>query len=142
MATWVQVICGSTTIPWNRLVIADLERLSKHPNSPSELHFEGMFPLILQLPMSGKQHVNRLYSLLEALRLSCYASDPRDMVSAILGLVDAIDDPVFAVDYELTVEEVYNRTAMLLARQYNTLDFLSQAGTCKADVGPGIPITS
>jgi hypothetical protein len=133
MAQRVEVMCGDKTILWSQLVMADLQRFRVDPSARTNsaytdpYEYYGAFPLILQLPMKGKQPPNKLYSLLEAARTSCDATDQRDRVYALLGLLELADDEKIAPDYELTVAEVYNRTTAHIITHYKTLDFLSQA---------------
>lgn len=119
MAKYVEMICGGQIVPFERLVLANLNRCA--PNA------DGRLPLILRLPMQEKQSLNNLYDLLEDARISCAASDPRDMVYALLGLVHGHVGLMLQPDYEISVAETYNNTTEFLMKHYNSLDFLSQA---------------
>ena len=64
-----------------------------------------------------------LHSLLLLAR-SSEATDPRDKVYGILGLLNKIPDRL-SIDYDQTVEEVYIGIVKLLSEQSKRLDFLS-----------------
>lgn len=132
MARQVNVICGNKTVPWTKFLLANPEYCQRQSVFRDILpvpHYRGMFPMILRLPTGGKQVLTpaRLYRLLEDARMSCNASDPRDMVYTVLGLLENSETTGTLPDYEMKLGEVYNRTAEYLISQCNTLDFLSQA---------------
>lgn len=121
MANYVEMICGAQTVPFERLVLANLDKCA--PKSG------GRLPLILRLPMQEKQSLNHLYDLLEDARASCAASDPRDMVYALLGLVSVSDIKFLQPDYEISIADTFNKTTEFLVNYYGSLDFLTQAQT-------------
>jgi hypothetical protein len=89
MARYVELIYGGITIPWSQIVMANLQQYQRQSipklrqylrqSIRHSLKYTGNFPLVLRLPVGIRQPIKKLYSLLEAARLSCAASDPRDM---------------------------------------------------------------
>jgi hypothetical protein len=59
---------------------------------------------------------------------SYQATDPRDKVFALLGLATDADDPTLHPDYNLSVEDVYRKTAIFLLRQDRSIAILSNSG--------------
>lgn len=119
MANYVEMICGARTLPFERLVLANLDKCAFKSGE--------RLPLILRLPMQEKHSLENLYDLLENARISCAASDPRDMVYALLGLFHGNAKFMLQPDYEISVAEVYNKTTEFLMNYHKSLNFLTQA---------------
>lgn len=56
---------------------------------------------------------------------ACFATDPRDKVFALLGLLSKVARVQFEPDYNLTPTEVFTLTAAQLATGHNSLKLLS-----------------
>ena len=67
--------------------------------------------------------INLLFAL--ATTRECLATDPRDKVFALLGLVSNPSEVGFEPDYHLTSTEVYTLTAAHLITSLNTLSVIS-----------------
>ncbi|KAL9636710.1 MAG: hypothetical protein Q9164_002649 [Protoblastenia rupestris] len=67
-----------------------------------------------------------LYNVMTAFR-GFEASDARDMVFALVGMVDDRNDPVLVPDYRLQVEEVFLSVTFLMLKRYG-LDIPYDAG--------------
>jgi hypothetical protein len=74
-----------------------------------------------------KAFLNPLYPMLVRSRTSD-ATDPRDKLYAVLGLVDEREDAGLQPDYTLGVEEVYTRLAKTIITRSQSLDCLGSAG--------------
>jgi hypothetical protein len=56
------------------------------------------------------------------------ATDPRDKVFALLGIATDTEDVILNPDYEVSVEEVYTRTAQYLLQRDESIIILHKAG--------------
>jgi hypothetical protein len=81
-------------------------------------------------------HQSSKPDLLSALHIgrNCQATDPRDKVFALLGLLDGRLDAAVKADYGLTVAEVFTQIAAYLIQSRNDLAVLSYVSK---DSGPG-----
>lgn len=118
MARRVDLICGARTVPWGLLPVADLQEIMPKTRP---------FPLIARLQSRGKQSSDRLYALLEAARRSCKASDPRDMIYAILGMMEGLTDQKLEIDYRHRPADIFERLTEFLLEQHG-IAVLSQSG--------------
>ena len=117
MARKIGVYCGQRALPWGSIPVARLtEHLPAHQN----------IPLILRLQLHGRQDASRFCSMLLEARRSCQASDPRDMIYAILGLIGDQHALGLEVDYKKPVGELYNQVMETLLLRHG-LDCISQA---------------
>jgi hypothetical protein len=72
-------------------------------------------------------YVSALYPMLVRTRTSL-ATDPRDKLYAILGLVDDSSDPLLEPDYTLDADEVFTRLSLSIITRNLSLDCLGSAG--------------
>jgi hypothetical protein len=109
-------ICGSKCVPWacfpawwarNAAVLED------SPVAPGTLSYD---------PIAIKR--SSLLQQLHDTRLS-RATDPRDKVYALIGLLSPEDKMNVLVDYSESVASVYNRTAVAIMRRERSLRALS-----------------
>lgn len=101
----VTMMCGDTAVEWTGFMQGEYLR-QLYTSSYYET-----FPMLFRL---GRQHHLGAATLLDTLLLgrSCNASDPRDKVFGLLGIVSEDSRPL--VDYSLSTAEVYTQTAMHL----------------------------
>jgi hypothetical protein len=132
-STWV--CCGSMTISWKafaeanrRLIRAAWENeVRQHVDLHDVANTNIATVKYLEELRYAKTLQHPLYPMLVRTRTSD-ATDPRDKLYAILGLVDERDDPRLRPDYTLTVEEVYTKLAMTIITRSQSLDCLGSAG--------------
>lgn len=115
LARTATMICGDETVPWDTL-------RSAAAGFPKRL-----LPIALRFEKHIYANPDNLLDLLLLAR-QCQASDPRDKVFAILGLLPSgrIDD--IEADYTLTTEQVYTRVALHLAKTRGWKSVLTHAG--------------
>lgn len=106
----VIMICGDTAVQWTQCATQEFLQ---------QIYTSGYcetFPTILRL---DKRHFTGSATLLDALLLgrSCKASDPRDKVFGLLGLVSATDRP--PANYSMSIAEAYTQIAMYLLKDQN-----------------------
>lgn len=118
MAQRALLVCGSKSIPWERIIISGLNRPRDNP-----LDYRGLCPPVLSLSLNGQQPIQKMYRLLSDAR-KCSATDPRDKVYAVYGLLEGSNSAGLSADYTKSTELVYTNTAKFLITQYNSLDIL------------------
>lgn len=120
------VICGSVAVSWDCFV--------RWPYRDTQPLGPGGLPGILRYP-SGFTPSSGGDSLLQALHdnSGAEATDPRDKIFGILGLMDDSSPYLGMVDYRSTVEEVYTQAAVLLINQSRSLRLLSAASHSKSN---------
>lgn len=99
------VLCGGDEIPWSVL----------EAGVNSLLEGSGNFPPLLSLGQRRLRDATELFGLLQMARLF-KATDPRDKVFALLGLVIGAEAEGLIADYEKSPEEVYAWIARYLYR--------------------------
>jgi hypothetical protein len=117
----VIVICGSRKAPWERLISASFDS----PNKNS-FGYSGYCPSILSLPLHINQPVENMYQMLAQTR-SVQATDARDKVFALFGLLEDYTQTGLEPDYSLSWEEVYTQTTEYLILKSGSLDLLAAA---------------
>ena len=151
------LICGGKSIAWR--VLAGRKLVDTHSNlRPAHLlskpnilraletfqsHHGGCLtslPPALGFQNPTLRDVAQLLPLLEIASF-CDASDPRDKVYALLGLVTGLEPLGFIPDYTETVEDVYVDIAVLLARECGPMALLTKA-VCRPSISrrrPWVP---
>lgn len=75
----------------------------------------------------SKGHISAVYPMLVRTRTSL-ATDPRDKLYSILGLIDDSDDPLLQPDYTMSADEVFTRLSISIVTRSVSLDCLGSAG--------------
>lgn len=103
----ITMMCGDNAVQWTKFMTH--EHLQQIYTSS---YFE-TFPTVLRL---DQRYLSSSTSILDALLLgrSCNASDPRDKVFGLLGLVSAEGRP--PADYSMSTAELYTKIAMYLLK--------------------------
>lgn len=103
----IAIVCGDTAVEWTGLMQGEYLR-----QIYTSSYYE-TFPTLFRL---GRQHYLGVANLLDALLLgrSCNASDPRDKVFALLGIVS--EESRLPANYSLSTAEVYTQIAMHLLK--------------------------
>src|SRR6266536_1312949 len=96
----------------------------------------GISPLKEQFPRA-RRYDHILYALYQCRKLK--ATDAKDKVYGVLGLVQDYNDGDIVVDYGLPIAQVYRNVAELVLRKYKTLDFLLQVSLGKYHTEYGLP---
>jgi hypothetical protein len=121
------VCVGSQLMRWDQLVSASHDWLSYSYRDDSIVN-ECMLKL-MRLDRVRKQWQSTKYSLdlLELLGLGAasYATDARDNVYGILGLVNPQDKHRITVDYDCALDEVYAEVTAMLIHKYQSMDVLA-----------------
>ncbi|KAK4206550.1 hypothetical protein QBC37DRAFT_243374, partial [Rhypophila decipiens] len=128
------LICGCKTVSWglitrrSKVVGYDAGLCPSHLVSkfnalqalvafhPQNNHYITSLPPALGFERPKVRDVGQLLNLLDIASF-CDASDPRDKVYALLGLVTGLEPLGFLPDYTETVEDVYLDIAILLAQE-------------------------
>lgn len=131
--TWV--CCGSMTIPWNAYAEANRRfirtawenEVRQHVDLHEVANTNIATVKYIEERRCTKAFLNPLYPMLVRSRTSD-ATDPRDKLCAVLGLVDEREDAGLQPDYTLRAEEVYTRLAKTIITRSQSLDCLGSAG--------------
>ncbi|KAK0641445.1 heterokaryon incompatibility protein-domain-containing protein [Cercophora newfieldiana] len=120
------LICGNTTIPWRCLLPQHLTSLGileqpgpgspRSPDPPAAVHFDHRAFTIPE----------RFLDLLD-FASGCQATDLRDKVYSLLGLLPGGTIQGIDVDYSMNVEDVYANTALVLGSRIGWPRVLFQA---------------
>ena len=116
------VICGAHTVPWDCFTRWPLRTAAKGPG------FD--LPGILSYP-SGYTPASGSDSLLQLLynNSNALATDSRDKVFGLLGLMEDNSPYLDLIDYSLPIRDIYFATAMQLLADSRSLRLLSAAGS-------------
>lgn len=103
----IAVVCGDTAVEWTGLMQGEYLR-----QIYTSSYYE-TFPTLFRL---GRQHYLGVATLQDALSLgrSCNASDPRDKVFGLLGIVS--EESRLPANYSLSTAEVYTQIVMHLLK--------------------------
>ncbi|RYP25261.1 hypothetical protein DL765_000142 [Monosporascus sp. GIB2] len=115
------VLCGKYEVSWERLQDRILNRLSVSP-----------LPKVLELGSLKYRESSHLLDLLDLAR-SSEATDPRDKVFAVFGMINCADSLGYVADYDESVEETYSRIAVLLAETRGLTSILTRA-LCRRNI--------
>jgi hypothetical protein len=134
-ANEVTVICGVDSMKWEDLKEASSRFRSDDTITLLSQHLSGhpICSILFALIDMGPQLVDRLkgeqYSSLGQLLTryrTAMATDPRDKIYGLLGLVKNKNQSSFPIDYSLNINEVYINAAQMLAATEPDLDFLEK----------------
>ncbi|KAH7078783.1 heterokaryon incompatibility protein-domain-containing protein [Paraphoma chrysanthemicola] len=116
LAKLVTLVVGNKTLPWTTATIDLVRQLRTAVRTmtptPSLLHWQ-----------PGSELGRDLLDVLHRSR-SCSATDPRDKVYAVLGLVQHDVAKNFIVDYSMTPGQVFTRMSIYLMKNRDSLDIL------------------
>ena len=122
LARQAVLVCGSTTVPWSCFTLGNL-RARRMLN---ELIGSVPLPPVIRFDAPRYKGPDDLPTLLDVAR-PCKASDPRDKVFALLGLIAGAQTEGLIADYTLTVEQVYTSVAAYIARTVGCIAVISRA---------------
>ncbi|KAK8040928.1 HET-domain-containing protein [Apiospora phragmitis] len=136
LARQATVICGSISIPWSlvksgkiaNLVQSGLYSVSARQSIPPCFAFDH------SLYSTPGQELK----LLDFAARNCVATDPRDKIFSLLGMIPGGRLGTIEADYSLGVSQLYAKTAHYLASQHGWMSVLCRAGVENAFL-PEIP---
>lgn len=119
---WVQ--CGSIRARWTTLI----DRLCNFKTDSRSGPTESLISILLDMDRMRKANLDgskklTLWQLLK-MRKGFRASDPRDMVFALLGLIDQslVDDPRIKAAYDKPYKEVLSDTVLFCYHELNPIE--------------------
>jgi hypothetical protein len=115
-------LCGSFHFPWTNLKSAKLDCPFNNP-----FDFGGQCPLILTLETGTRLPFSAFYGLLTSARATCAATEPKDMVYAVVGLMENMPAWPTTPDYSLSTPVFFRFVTEYLIQNYRTLDVLAFA---------------
>ncbi|KAK3370997.1 heterokaryon incompatibility protein-domain-containing protein [Lasiosphaeria ovina] len=132
------VLCGSSDVSWEHLreqvlgshhygrgiASQEIRELLPFVNRATGL------PHVLAFGPPKLRDESDLLDLLDKARDS-HATDPRDKVFAVFGMMQCAKSLGYTADYTESVEETYTRTAILLAEKFGLLAVLVRAVVCR-----------
>ncbi|KAK6833312.1 Heterokaryon incompatibility protein 6- OR allele [Apiospora arundinis] len=125
LARQATIVCGSMSVPWSQVSSSLISRLVEAEKD--DLSASDSIPPCFRFSPSLYAEPGQEMKLLDLAR-PCVATDPRDKVFSLLGLILG----------GLSVTQVYARTAIYLASQFGWLEVLYRAGASNASLN-GIP---
>ncbi|KAF6817934.1 heterokaryon incompatibility protein [Colletotrichum plurivorum] len=111
------LLCGSHSIPWSSFQASQLEAQGAIVTDlPSVVHFHA----------PQYRDSSDLLQLLDRARPS-HATDPRDKVFAVFGLLSGAESDGFHADYTLSVKDVFLRIAEWIAQRFGVVALLARS---------------
>jgi hypothetical protein len=136
LARRTSLFCGPFDLPWDNLEIASRFALSYDLpifyKTPEEIEIGDQFLQAWNL-MNKSRYREAVFGDRTELRLqellmnniSCFASDPRDMIFSLLGLATDVNDASeLVIDYQKPVQQVYTDLIKFQVRKYESLDII------------------
>ncbi|CAI0649676.1 unnamed protein product [Colletotrichum noveboracense] len=126
------LICGKHSIPWSSMEIQRLDRIglleySKVAGYHPTLSGLDRLPPVLDFRAPAFRDPSELLQLLETTRGS-RASDPRDKIFALLGLLTCPESEGLVADYTKSTGEIYTSVAIWIAQRFGLPELLRR--TC------------
>ncbi|KAJ0310953.1 hypothetical protein COL5a_008852 [Colletotrichum fioriniae] len=119
LARRATLICGRYEMPWSRLQIpslADRGLLINTKEKPRLLNVLQL-PSVLQFRAPAYRDSSDLLRLLDLARNS-HASDPRDKLFAVYGLISCAQSDGIVADYTMSTREAYMQMAKWIAQRF------------------------
>ncbi|WYZ34137.1 hypothetical protein EsH8_I_000413 [Colletotrichum jinshuiense] len=119
LARRATLVCGGHSLPWAALQIPRLAsrglliNAQERPRLPNLLQM----PSVLQLRTPAYRDSSDLLGLLDVARQS-HASDPRDKLFAVYGLISGAESDGIVADYAKSTREVYMHMAGWIAQRF------------------------
>ncbi|KAK7445548.1 hypothetical protein CaCOL14_002128 [Colletotrichum acutatum] len=128
LARRATLICGRYAMPWSRLQIpslADRGLLINTKEKPRLLNVLQL-PSVLQFRAPTYRDSSDLLRLLDLARNS-HASDPRDKLFAVYGLISCAQSDGIVADYTMSTREAYMQMAKWIAQRFGIPALLLRA---------------
>ena len=141
LASIVRLHCGAKSISWesiaNLMAMMTLHGLHAllldlHTETDAQMEQLQTFDAIQMISAAeGFRHFRRTGTPISVqdLLIECFqykTFEPRDKIYGLLGVADDADDPVFDPDYEMSVEEVYTKTARYMLTSEKSTSLFSK----------------
>ncbi|KAK8017308.1 hypothetical protein PG993_013634 [Apiospora rasikravindrae] len=126
LARQATVICGSISVPWTLVKsgeIASLVRSGLYAESARQ-----SIPPCFAFDHSLYSTPGQELRLLDFAARNCIATDPRDKIFSLLGIIPGGRLGTIEADYSLTASQLYAKTAHYLASQHGWMSVLCRAG--------------
>ncbi|KAK7966457.1 HET-domain-containing protein [Apiospora aurea] len=126
LARQATVICGSISVPWTLVKsgeIASLVRSGLYADSARQ-----SIPPCFAFDHSLYSTPGQELRLLDFAARNCIATDPRDKIFSLLGVIPGGRLGTIEADYSLTASQLYAKTAHYLASQHGWMSVLCRAG--------------
>lgn len=142
LANRAWLVCGSVIVPWAllqddnnhcRALLSNVTDITStgSPGSSSNLPLvlpnRPQLPSVLRFNRRNILGPAQLLPLLD-MTMHCEASDPRDKVYALFGLLTGVMSPTFVADYTITVPDLYKRIARDIAETNGPLEAIRRVG--------------
>ena len=134
----VEVICNVDTASWDDLVSVSKAFSGKASLATPKQHIQNILSIAKARESFGREQYPSLLSLLVSYRSFC-ATDPRDKVYALLGLLDPKSPEASCVkpDYKANTESVCISVARFLLSKSKNLDLLSCSSSSSPQLTSG-----
>ena len=119
-----------------------VRRSGRLGNYQLDVHAPGIYcAIVVHFLAQGHKNQNKAWTLLGLLRLTrqYMATDVRDKVFALIGVVTDLDSIGLKVDYKLSTEDVYLSVAIHNLEKLRDLELLSNAGVSAAPTNDKLP---
>ncbi|KAK8066635.1 hypothetical protein PG997_013382 [Apiospora hydei] len=126
LARQATVICGNISVPWTLVKsgeIASLVRSGLYADSARQ-----SIPPCFAFDHSLYSTPGQELRLLDFAARNCIATDPRDKIFSLLGVIPGGRLGTIEADYSLTASQLYAKTAHYLASQHGWMSVLCRAG--------------
>ncbi|KAF4633399.1 hypothetical protein G7Y89_g4718 [Cudoniella acicularis] len=144
MACESTVVCGSYSVKWDHISnVARSVRMNGHLGQfPVGFFAPGISSVVVIYHLSqAHKDQDKTWGLLGMLRLTrkYMATDPRDKVFAMMGVVTTPGSMGLDLDYRLSAEEVYLSVATHNLEELKDLELLANSGVSSAPENPKLP---
>ncbi|KAK8001575.1 hypothetical protein PG991_013797 [Apiospora marii] len=126
LARQATVLCGSISVPWSLVKsgeIANLVRSGLYAVSSRQ-----SIPPCFAFDHSLYSTPGQELKLLDFAARNCIATDPRDKIFSLLGVIPGGRLGTIEADYSLSASQLYAKTAHYLASQHGWMSVLDRAG--------------
>jgi hypothetical protein len=132
LARRATIFCGRSAFPWNMLVVAvqfardhNMQIFHKTATERAKNNFQENLKWKAEYRYKHARGMSLPLTELLINNISCYATNPRDMIFALQGLAtDTADAPEIQPSYDQSVKDVYTGLVKFHIRKYNTLDII------------------
>lgn len=122
------VLCGNTLFDWEKLAVAAKVIDEYRMFDSSQLVGTDGIPAIDDIRVQARDEELLGLDFTLSITREYQATDPRDRVYALLGLVETEDSEAIQPDYTISTADLYMKVAWYFINKYETLDILAQVG--------------
>ncbi|KAE9582166.1 Heterokaryon incompatibility protein 6, OR allele [Colletotrichum fructicola] len=128
LARQAMLICGKHQLPWARLQVDQLEAqgiLGNAEENPAFAEIQKL-PSVLQFRAPKYRDAADLLHLLDLAR-HCHATDPRDKVFSLFGLISCAEIEGLSADYSKSTTEIFMYIAQWIAQRHGLAAILARS---------------